>query len=94
MFFKKLLKTLILFSFFFFIAQKRPKFDFCGEQVNGIQAMNRLCLKIIDLPLVLFTLEMCSGQLPMVINTWPLPDATSAGDIPMMKIILNFTELY
>ena len=41
--------------------------------------MSTSCIKIIKLSLVVFILEMCSGQLPLVINTWPLPDATSAG---------------
>lgn len=48
--------------------------------LNG-QAMRQFCIKTLQLALVVFIFEMCSGQLPLVINTWPLPDATSAGII-------------
>jgi len=40
--------------------------------------MSTLCIKTIKLSLLFCILEMGSGQLPLVINTWPLPDATSA----------------
>ena len=54
--------------------------------------MSTSCIKIIKLSLVVFILEMCSGQLPLVINTWPLPDATSAGIFIVNKIILVYIK--
>lgn len=40
-------------------------------------------LVLTSLTFVLFAFDMCSGQLPLVINTWPLPDATSAAFVTL-----------